>query len=72
MTRQEHVQWAKERAEEYLAQGYINNAFASMVADLKKETATQDHPGITLGMQMIIGGHLSSVDAMRKFINGFN
>lgn len=36
MTRAEHLQWAKDRALEYVAIGDMNQAFASMTSDLRK------------------------------------
>ena len=73
MTRAEHLQWSKDRANSILdSGGLIENAFASMVSDLKKHDDLRDHSAIQLGMMMLLGGHFSSVDDMRKFINGFN
>jgi hypothetical protein len=72
MTRSEHIEWCKKRALQYLDNGDINNAWASMVSDLGKHPETEKHAAIHLGMMMLMGGHLSSSDAMRKFIEGFN
>lgn len=71
-TRAEHLAWCKKRALEYVDAGDINQALASMGSDLGKHEATQDHPGIKLGLQMMMAGFLNSPDEMRKFINGFN
>jgi len=72
MTRQQHLDWCKQRASEYLASGDVQNAYASMAGDLNKHPETEGHPAIQLGMMMMISGHLSSVPEMRKFIDGFN
>ncbi len=72
MTRQEHVEWCKKRALEYVDHEDLNNAFASMASDLRKHPETESHPAIQLGMMMLIGGHLSTPNEMRKFIEGFN
>jgi len=72
MTRQEHLDWCKKRAIEYLDNGDVNQAWASMVSDMAQHLELSGHSAISLGMQMLIGGHLSSDDAMRKFILGFN
>lgn len=72
MNREEHVQWAKDRANEYLNKGDTSNALASMMSDLQKHPETQEHPAIRLGMQLLMAGHLSSVEQIQKFINGFN
>lgn len=72
MTREEHMNWCKSRAKEYLASGDIKNAYGSMVSDLGKHPETAGHSGIELGMMMLMGGHLNSAPEMEKFIDGFN
>lgn len=72
MTRQEHLGWCKKRAIEYLDDGDVNNAWTSMASDLGKHPETAGHSAIGLGMQMLMGGYLSSDAKMRKFILGFN
>ena len=42
-----------------------------MGSDLQKHTETANHIGIQLGM-MEMNGRLSTMEEMRKFINGFN
>jgi hypothetical protein len=72
MSRTEHLDWCKKRALEYLDQGDITNAFASMASDLEKHEETAQHPGIMLGMQLAMAGNLITENQMRDFINGFN
>ncbi len=72
MTRAEHLAWCKERALEYVDQGDLTNAYASMASDLTKHPETEKHAAIELGMMLMIGGHLSTQAEMRKFIEGFN
>lgn len=72
MTRQEHLGWCKQRAREYLDKGDVQNAYASMGSDLGKHPETAGHAGIQMGLMLMLGGHLNSVDEMRKFIEGFN
>lgn len=72
MTRAEHLQWCKDRALEYVKQGDLGNAYASMASDLQKHDETRDHIGIQLGMAEMMTGHLSTPEAMKKFIEGFN
>jgi len=72
MTRQEHLEWCKKRANEYLDNGDVQNAYGSMASDLGKHPETAGHSAITLGMMMMMSGHLSSVQEMRNFIDGFN
>lgn len=71
-TRQEHLQWCKQRALEYCEAGDTTNAFASMTSDLSKHPETENHPAIQLGMMLLMSGHLSSQIEMKKFIEGFN
>jgi len=72
MTREEHLKWCKQRALEYVDMGDLNQAWASMTSDLNKHPETTNHNSIELGFVMILAGHLSSSDEMRKFILGFN
>lgn len=72
MNRQEHLEWCKKRALEYVDNGDINQAYASMTSDLGKYPETENHAGIFLGMMMLMGGQLSTSKDMRKFIEGFN
>ncbi len=76
-TRAEHIAWSKERALRELdapgsAAQCVANAFASMVSDLNKHPETQDHLGNVLGMTLLVNGHLSTRDEMRKHIEGYN
>ena len=72
MTRQEHLQWCKERALEYCNKGDLKNAFASMISDMGKHEETQGHMATELGAMLLIGGHLDTVHQMEQWINGFN
>jgi len=72
MERAEHLQWCKDRANEYIDNGDANEAFASMVSDMSKHHETKDHRALEIMMMMKIGGRLNGADQMRTFINGFN
>ncbi len=72
VTRAEHLAWCKKRALEYVNAGDVNQAYASMASDLGKHPETANHGAISLGMMMLMSGHLSSPMKMREFINGFN
>lgn len=37
-----------------------------------KHAETAKYPAISLGMQLLMAGHLSSAEKMREFINNFN
>lgn len=71
-TREEHLKWCKKRALEYVDAGDLNQAFASMGGDLNKHPETEGHPAMVLGLLLMMGGHLTTPDEMRKFILGFN
>ena len=72
MNRKEHLEWCKTRAIEYINNGDLNGAFVSMLSDMNKHPETENDPGHTMGMLMLMNGQLSSRQQMLKFINGFN
>lgn len=71
MTRQEHLDWCKARAKEYLDKGDIPNAIASMMSDLRKHPETEtNNPFLDmLGMQAAASGDIREA---RRYIEGFN
>lgn len=74
MTRAEHLAWCKQRALEYIDRGEINEGLTSMLSDMRKHPETESKSGVldqlTLGLMMI--GALSSREAARRHIEGFN
>ena len=72
MTRDEHMEWCKKRALEYIDNGDIRNAWASMSSDLQKHPETKNHAAIGLGTMMLLAGDLGTIDKMRRFIEGFS
>lgn len=72
MSRAEHVAWCKQRALEYVDAGDLQNALASMGSDLNKHPETANHPGIKLGLMLMMTGNLSTRDEMRRHIEGYN
>jgi hypothetical protein len=72
MNREEHLEWCKKRALEYVDVGDLTNALASMTSDLSKHPTTEKHAGIQLGLLMLMAGRLNTPDKMRKFIEGFH
>jgi hypothetical protein len=71
-TREEHLDWCKSRAIEYVEAGNLEDAFTSMMSDLSKHPETRDHLAIDLGMNLLFSGLLASPHAMREFIEGIN
>lgn len=71
-TRAEHLAWCKERALQYVEIGDLHQAFASFGSDMNKHDETAGHAALTLGLMLMMGGHLSTPAEMRKFIEGAN
>lgn len=72
MTREEHLQWSKTRALQYVNTGDLTGAWASMVSDLGKHDELRDHSAIQLGTMLQMGGFMNTAQEVRKFIEGFN
>jgi len=71
MTRNEHLEWCKQRAIEYVETGDTQNAFVSFQSDMRKHNETENHTALELMTQMFFAGHLTTSIQMRKFIEGF-
>lgn len=69
-TRAEHIAWCKARALRYVDAGDVNNAFASLTADLRSHPETENHPAMELGMMLLMAGHLRTPHEMREWIHG--
>ena len=74
-SREEHLQWCKDRAMQYVKRGDLPNAVASMMSDMRK------HPETKTGVDGVLGqlGLLAAMDAQRgdqtaveRYILGFN
>ena len=72
MTRQEHLDWCKRRALEYVDAGDLMGGVSSLLSDLGKHPETEHHIGIQLGLVLQMTGELSTAGKMRSFIKGFN
>jgi len=72
MNRQEHLQWAKERALEYVKNGDTQNAFLSMQSDMSKHEELANHLGLQMGTMLLMGGNLKTESEMANWIEGFN
>ncbi len=69
MKRSEHIAWVKERALQYVAIGKPTAALASLQSDSNKHPETREHGAIELSLRLQRAGHLSTVDAVKKFID---
>ena len=72
MTRDEHLEWAKKRALQYVEAHDYRNAVMSMISDMGKHDSTMGHPGIMLGTMLMVAGKLNTEYDIRKWIEGFN
>jgi len=72
MNREEHLQWCKDRANEYVDAGDLTQAFSSFMSDMSKHPETAEHIALGLGMQLLMAGYLASARQMREWIDGFN
>jgi hypothetical protein len=70
MTRDEHLEWCKRRAHEYLAIGDIQNAVQSMMSDVQKHDGTKNVAPevLALGFSVMLSGDR---DQARRYIDGF-
>lgn len=72
MTRDEHLNWCKERAIEIAKSGDIRGALTSMMSDLGKHSETRNHSGIMLTGLLMIAGRLKTIPEVIQHIEGFN
>ena len=72
ISRKEHIDWAKGRAEEYLDLRRVQESWDSFSSDLQKHPDTANHPALEIGLMSLMLGELSTVQEMREFIQGFN
>lgn len=70
-TREEHIKWAKERANFYINKGDWKDALNSFYSDMNKHPETKNHPYLEIGVQISLGGGLKTPEEVTKFINGF-
>ena len=70
MTREEHLDWCKERANEYLDRGDVVNGIASMLSDLNKHSETRTIGAATTPSAMLCAVN-RDMDGARRFVNGF-
>jgi hypothetical protein len=74
-TRQEHLQWCKDRAMEYVNHGDLLQAVTSMMSDLDKHPDTKCKPGGALSMLGLMAAQQAQSgdrDGVVRYIQGFN
>jgi hypothetical protein len=67
ITKEEHLQWCKDRAMKYLDKGDYKNAVKSFISDMNKHIGTANHPALNY---LIFS--CNSVLQTKEFIEGFN
>lgn len=72
MNRQEHLEWAKQRAIEYIDRDDIPGSYASFVSDMNKHGELKDHLALAIGTMLLFSGNLQTKEEMKSFIEGFN
>lgn len=68
--REEHLEWCKKRALEYLDKGQIQDAIAGMVGDLRAHPETKNQNDFILGLGVILATN-NDVEGARRWIMGF-
>ena len=68
MNRDEHLQWAKQRALWELEHSGCTSALTSLIVDFSKHPELKNHLSISLGLKLLGAGQLNSSEVMRKFI----
>jgi hypothetical protein len=68
----EHLEWCKRRALEYLDSGDTKNAFTSMLSDVRKHPGGAKHVGLDIGVGfMMLPGWINNREEVRRWIVGF-
>lgn len=69
MTREEHLEWCRARALEYVAMNDLPNAVNSMLSDLTKHPETIRHPAIRVATTLIMNGSMETKAQVETWIN---
>ncbi len=70
MNRQEHLQWCKDRANEYIKVGDGQEAMSSMISDLRKHEGTES--SVQMGFMLMMTTPAHDLGAVKRFVDGFN
>ena len=73
-TRQEHLQFCKERAMEYVNRGELLEGVTSMMSDINKHPETADKGGVlaALGLMACQQAQAGDRAGVVRYIQGFN
>lgn len=74
MTREEHLDWCKKRAMEYVNKGELLEGVTSMMSDLTKhpDTASRSGPLAVLGVFALQQAQSGDRAGVVRYITGFN
>jgi hypothetical protein len=73
MPRDEHLEWAKKRALEYVDAGDPRQGFTSMLSDMGKHPELENHVGNTIGVGfMCLPGWIDNPYEVRRWIVGYH
>jgi len=72
LRRQEHLEWCKKRAIEYIENNDLAQAFTSFQSDMTKHPETANHPALQFGALLFFTQNLSKPFQMKEWIDGFN
>lgn len=70
-SREEYLEWAKNRANEYIERGEIRQGLDSFYSDMNKHIELRKHPYLSIGAEMVFEGRLKNKKEVKKFIEGF-
>jgi hypothetical protein len=70
MTRDEHLEWCKKRAREYLNRGDITNAIASMGSDLMKHEELKNISAAMMPIGLMFAMN-ADLPGAKRWIEGF-
>ena len=72
-TREEHMQWCKDRAMDYVRRGDLLEGVTSMMSDMEKHPDTKLKPALSaLGIHAAMAATQGDRDMVERFILGFN
>jgi hypothetical protein len=70
MTKNEHIQWCIDRAEQYLDQQDLTQGIASFVSDMTKHEETIEAMMIFVDTDLLFE-HTNTISEFRRWIKGF-
>ncbi|QKQ75630.1 hypothetical protein [Nostoc sp. TCL240-02] len=71
-TRQEHLEWAKQRAIAQAEHSTLISALDSIASDLQKHPETRGHSVSELGLMLYMSGRLGTKEQMIRFIQAIS